>query len=120
LQRKYTKPKYIIGNLLNETGNFICNTLENAEKKIPEGTYKIYLTLSPKLDRITPELFEVPDRSDIRIHAGNSVADTEGCILVGINDTVGQLSDSRNYEQKITDIISKSQDNCIDIFRICP
>jgi hypothetical protein len=120
LQRKFFRPEYIIGYLLTDDNLFVCNTLENAAKSIPEGAYEIFLTLSPKLDRITPELDGVPERNDIRIHAGNTVKDTQGCILVGINDKAGWLSDARKYEDKLVAMISQCQENAIDIFSVCP
>jgi hypothetical protein len=50
---------------------------------IPRGRYRITLTMSNRFKRILPLLNDVPQFSEIRIHAGNTPADTEGCIIVG-------------------------------------
>jgi Family of unknown function (DUF5675) len=50
---------------------------------IPRGTYKVITTYSPKFKRNMPLIVDIPNRSDIRIHWGNTAADTDGCILVG-------------------------------------
>lgn len=61
---------------------------------IPPGTYPVVLAGSPKflsssdlwVQRFAstiPHLINIPNRTDILIHWGNSAADTEGCILVG-------------------------------------
>lgn len=49
---------------------------------IPEGTYKARKFNGTKFKDVW-ELLEVPGRSAILIHAGNSINDTHGCILVG-------------------------------------
>lgn len=40
-------------------------------------------------------VMNVPKRSGILIHEGNFPQDTKGCILVGTNDKVGQVSFSK-------------------------
>lgn len=60
----------------------LCFTLEPKDA-IPKGTYKLVWTHSPRLNKMTPRLVDVPGHEGILIHAGNTVADTEGCILVG-------------------------------------
>lgn len=64
-------------------GVFLCYTLERYDKMIPKGRFPLKLTFSPKFRRFTPEVV-VKDRKGIRIHCGNSLADTTGCILVGL------------------------------------
>lgn len=50
---------------------------------IPVGRYEIQLTRSLKFRRTLPLLIQVPDFVGVRIHPGNTIADTEGCLLPG-------------------------------------
>lgn len=50
---------------------------------IPAGTYECRRYQSPKRGYQLFELLNVPGRSNIEIHIGNTPRDTEGCILVG-------------------------------------
>ena len=62
---------------------------------IPEGRYLMRFTYSPKFGKRMFQLMDVPLCDGIRIHSGNSVKDTQGCILVGNNTKVGRLENSR-------------------------
>lgn len=62
---------------------------------IPEGRYLMRFTYSPKFGKRLFQLMDVPLFDGIRIHSGNSVKDTQGCILVGNNTMVGRLENSR-------------------------
>ena len=85
LVREKASEKAVQGCLfLNDT--FICYTLENAAKAIPTGGYNIENSKSPKFKRELPLLYSkaVPASRGIRIHVGNTVASSSGCILVGM------------------------------------
>ncbi|NDD83385.1 hypothetical protein EBZ38_03770 [bacterium] len=54
---------------------------------IPTGLYAVVPHGWDKASKVTRKrcwrLLDVPNRTAILIHAGNTVADTEGCVLVG-------------------------------------
>ncbi len=74
-------------------GESYCDTLENPyinnERNIsciPEGQYKVRLRLareSATRDYLHLLVQDVPNRSYILFHIGNTAKDTSGCILVG-------------------------------------
>ena len=82
----------------------VCDTLENKDKLIPCGEYNLNVSKSQKFGRMLPLVYndEVPMRRGIRIHVGNSVKDTEGCILVGFGRNEDCLVNSRNAESVVT------------------
>lgn len=114
LERKWKKEKYTIGNLY-VNGVFFSNVLEDktrglrqdmtpeeiqkikihGQTAIPSGRYEIRVTLSARFRRQLPVLLNVPGYAGVRIHPGNTDANTEGCLLPGKNDRVGQVSNSR-------------------------
>ena len=63
---------------------------------IPAGTYLVKKTMSPRFKKVLPEILNVPNYTGVRIHAGNTAADTEGCLLLGFNHAKGAVLDSAN------------------------
>ena len=86
---------------------------------IPEGRYAVVITWSPKFKMWLPVLLGGPDFNHlfkgIRIHMGNTAADTTGCILVGRNQRVGEVLESRKwlYELKQKIIEAKAKDEAV-------
>ena len=126
LNRIALRKTYTIGKLYID-GKYFCDTLEdavrdtnksgkfdNGEKKvkgktaIPYGTYEIKWTYSPRFKKYTPQLMNVPQFEGIRIHAGNSNTDTEGCLLLGENKKVGMVLNSRATINNFYPIIKES------------
>ena len=111
LTRTAKRKSYTIGRLEID-GTYFCDTLEPTWRDIasggkgrkvlgrtaiPEGRYPVVITRSPKFGQWLPLLLHVPQFTGIRIHAGNTPADTAGCILPGLNRKKGHVLDSTRY-----------------------
>lgn len=104
VERLQRDPDVTIGSMTVD-GEWQCWTLEDPVREIkglpvqqwkvygktaiPAGRYQVDLTMSARFKRVLPLLANVPGFSGVRIHAGNTTADTEGCILVG-NDRLAK------------------------------
>ena len=102
---------------------YFCDTLEptwrdyehgaykvKGRSAIPEGRYAVVISYSPKFKQWLPILLGVPKFEGIRIHAGNTAKDTEGCILVGQNREVGKVLDSRKWLYELKQKIVEAKD----------
>lgn len=116
LKRVAKKETYTIGKLHTPKG-YLCDTLEDRVRKgkkvkgttaIPEGIYRVILTMSPRFKRLLPLLVDVPGFDGVRIHGGNDEHDTEGCVLPGENKVVGKVLNSKYYEKLIIQKIKKA------------
>lgn len=102
LQRKWLTEQSTIGEL-TINGKFSCYVLEDVVRAnkipgktaIPAGRYRITLTPSARFQRVLPLLNDVPNYAGVRIHPGNTAADTEGCLLPGLQRGQDQLMSSR-------------------------
>ena len=132
LQRIAKREAYTIGRLYVD-GIYVCDTVEDkdrglkshyppeqikkvkvyGETAIPMGTYTIDMDrVSPKFSSRSwakpyggkiPRLRSVPGFEGVLIHPGNTAACSLGCILVGINDKVGRVSDSQRTFKRLMD-----------------
>lgn len=110
VERLRSDPDVTIGSMTVD-GEWQCWTLEDTVREvpgqpvaqwkvpgktaIPAGGYRVELTMSARFKRLLPLLVDVPGYSGVRIHAGNTAADTEGCILVGQEQFTKSLARSQ-------------------------
>lgn len=92
LTRTHLLPDATLG-ILDVNGSFECFICEDTVRPpgvkapgataIPAGRYEVTITFSARFQRPLPLLLNVPMFEGIRIHPGNTAADTEGCLLPG-------------------------------------
>src|SRR5262245_1377154 len=100
--RKEFTSRSTIGELYVDD-TFECFTLEDVVRPvkipgmtaIPARTYCVIVSFSARFQRLLPYLQDAPHFTGVRIHAGNTDAETEGCI--------------RGGQTKATDFIGKSR-----------
>lgn len=110
LIRDVLAPDYTLGRLAID-GVFECYTCEDTVRQvegqpveqwkidgktaIPRGNYIVIIDHSNHFNRELPRLLDVPGYEGVRIHSGNTPADTEGCLLVGQSRTANGVGMSR-------------------------
>lgn len=130
VKREEFHPTCTIGKLFVD-GEFECYTLEDAVREvsgepvpnwkipgrtaIPSGEYQLQVTMSNRFKRLLPLLVDVPGFSGVRIHPGNTDADTEGCILVGDTRMDYAIGSSRVAFQRLFGKIQQAKDITITI-----
>lgn len=121
LNRIFLGSSATIGELYIDK-KYIADTLEDrvrpegekvyGKTAIPEGTYEMVLSYSPRFKKILPEILNVPNFSGIRIHSLNKAEESEGCIGVGEwngKDT-NWISNSRKAFNKLFAILQEASD----------
>lgn len=90
------------------------------ETAIPAGRYRVEMSWSPRFRRALPLLVNVPGFSGVRIHAGNTTGDTEGCVLPGdAREAAGgafTVVNSRLREREICNAINGATERGEEIF----
>ena len=129
LTRMTRRRGYTEGVLTDENGKHLADTLEpqwralaRGEKKvagktaIPEGTYDVVVTKSPRFGTYLPLLVGVPGFEGIRMHAGNNaMMDSHSCILLGERNGAGMIINSRVTVRRVTEMMMRERKISITI-----
>jgi len=118
LQRFICTPDFTMGNLFVDD-DLECLILEDPDRRlednpdakvygktcIPRGTYEVILSWSNRFKRILPLIVGVHGYTGVRIHPGNDVEDTDGCLLTGT--AVGQTGTVINSRRAFDKLFAK-------------
>lgn len=127
LLRKVRTKNSTIGELLIDN-KFYCYALEDMDRQlvddniikwstklkikgataIPYGRYEVIINFSNRFQQSMPLLLNVPDYLGIRIHAGNTDKNTEGCLLVGFTKATDFIGNSRRAYKSLFPIIREA------------
>ena len=96
LKRELPKKSGAVPSRLYVDGVFFGYGLENRGYMFPDGQYNLWARTSPSFG--TNKVYiDVPNRTNIMFHGGNTTDNTKGCVLVAANrdgETIkGDLSD---------------------------
>lgn len=132
LLRNKPKANAITGRLILGDAPLTLATLEPWQYAIPAGCYRLRLTYSPTFQELLPLLDGVLGyarqphngirRTGIRIHAGNTIADSRGCILVGeagerlLGDEARSIYCPTRYTTKQTDKLAQGAQGAARLF----
>ena len=79
---------------------------------VPDGSYPLVAFDSPEHPDcwvLTP----VPGRTGILIHIGNTVTDTQGCILIGQTQSPGKVGNSRDALRQLNYSLNRNEQHVI-------
>lgn len=112
---------------LSIDGSFFCYTVEDTaidwlkqakipgRTAVPQGRYRVVVTMSPRFKKPLPLLLDVPYFEGIRIHSGNTAMDSDGCILVGLRRSANGVVQSRDAMKKLMAVLDGQNEVWITI-----
>lgn len=109
---------------LDIDGQFFAHSLEDPDRRleddimrkvpnetaIPRGKYPVVLDFSARFKRTLPHVLSVPGFTGIRIHAGNSAADSSGCVLLGDVRTKDGVGSSRVAMDRLMALLTATKE----------
>lgn len=107
---------YADGTLIGETLEDPDRHLESGGEKIhggtaiPRGKYRVTITFSQRFKRPMPLLHDVPGFDGVRIHGGNTEADTSGCILLGAERTETGIRNCGPTNTRLMALLESAED----------
>ncbi len=100
-----------------------CETLEDTDRRledggkkipgetaIPRGEYKVVIDWSNRFKREMMHVLDVPGFDGVRLHAGNTNAETHGCPLLGTGRANGWLLNSRVAVSRVFELVEQALD----------
>lgn len=102
---------YILEDVVREIlGKTVKDWKVKSETAIPVGKYKLIIDMSPRFGKRMMHVLDVPGFEGIRVHAGNTSHDTEGCLLAGKerDERHGEVSGSRIACAALFDKVEKT------------
>lgn len=84
------------GEMIDESSNHICYTMERRDTLTPEGCYPFTYYKSPANKTVVPLFHNIPGFSFVEVHIANYPFEVKGCTAVGteINTFVPMLVSS--------------------------
>lgn len=93
----------------------LCYTLEPKKPIINAGEHSLLLSYSPKWGKTLPEIIQ-EGHQGLRIHSGNTMYDTIGCVLCGLDKDFTTLYYSSEVTDMVIQLIKKRQIKSITIY----
>jgi hypothetical protein len=130
ITREHFNEVCTIGSLRIDGDDLLLYTLEDTDRKlsstddleaikaikvygktaIPYGTYEVVMTYSNRFKQVMPLLLNVKGFEGIRIHAGNTAENTDGCLLVAYQKDIlnNRILQSRGAISELYMLISEA------------
>jgi len=110
---------YVLEDVVREVpGKPVGEWKVPAETAIPVGKYRVVIDLSQRFGKRMMHVLDVPGFSGIRVHAGNTSHDTEGCLITGKerDEKHGEVSGSRIACAALFDKVDKALNKGDDVW----
>lgn len=136
VRRTTRTAKSTIGQLAIPGNMFTCYTLEDQDRglnktmpideiqkakvfgqtAIPSGRYQVIIDYSDHFGKDMPHICNVPDYAGVRIHSGNVPADTDGCLLLGLEYATDIVTSSREAFTQFYLVLKQAIDKGEDVY----
>ncbi len=108
-----------IGHTLEDRDRFLETYPEDkidGDTAIPRGLYRISITFSNRFQRPMPLVHGVPGFDGVRIHGGNTEANTKGCPLLGARRTDAGIANCEPVNARLMALLEACEKRGEDVW----